>query len=115
DNIAVGRDCEIERTQFVISDQPMRLHRCAWSKGHYGVIASPIMVDSRSEEQPPIMTEGKPSRKRHHAGRQQMLSWSIKTARERDDGAFASQADEITPIRAEISTARIQVSRAEQK
>ena len=54
------------------------------------------------------MTESKSSRKRYDPWRQQMLSWSIKTGRERDDGAFASQPDEITAIRAEISTARIQ-------
>ena len=46
DDIAVGRDCEIERTQFGIRDQPRGLHRCAWSKGHYGVIALPVRADS---------------------------------------------------------------------
>jgi hypothetical protein len=55
------------------------------------------------------MAEGKSSRKWYHLGRQQMLSWSIKNGRERDDCTFASRPDEITPVGTEIAAARIQV------
>ena len=54
------------------------------------------------------MTEGKSSRERYDPRRQQMLSWSIKAGRERDDCTFAAQPDEITPVGAEIAAAGIQ-------
>jgi hypothetical protein len=56
------------------------------------------------------MAEGKSSRKRYHLGRQQMLSWSIKNGRERDDCTFASRPDEITPVGTEIAAAGIQAT-----
>jgi hypothetical protein len=46
DDIAIGRDCQIERTQFGIRAQPSRLHRCAQSKSHYRVITLSVRTDS---------------------------------------------------------------------
>jgi hypothetical protein len=46
DDIAIGRDCEIERTQFRICHQPRRLRKSAWSESDYGVIALAVRADS---------------------------------------------------------------------
>jgi hypothetical protein len=46
DDIAIGRDCEIERTQFRICHQPRRPHGSAWSESDYGVIALAVRADS---------------------------------------------------------------------
>src|ERR1700739_945647 len=54
------------------------------------------------------MTESKSSRKRHNAGRQEVLYGSIKASRQSNDCTCAAQANEIPAIRAENATAGIQ-------
>jgi len=72
-DIAVGCDSEIERTQFEIRDQPTGLRGRASIEGQYSVIALPLGADSQGEEQPPVTTECKPSGERYDPWRQQML------------------------------------------
>src|SRR6202034_801847 len=68
--IAIGRDCEIERTQFRICHEPRRLRRSAGSESDYGVIALAVRADSSGEEQLAIATKRKSARKRYDSRRQ---------------------------------------------
>src|SRR5580700_2316457 len=54
------------------------------------------------------MTKSKSSRKRHNAGRQEVLHGGIKAGRQSNDCTCAAQANEVPSIRAENTTAGIQ-------
>ena len=98
---AVGSDGEIERTQFGICDQPRGLHRCARTEREDVVIALAVGATSRRGTAA-ILTESKSSRKRHNAGRQEVVLNSAKANRESHDGTCAAQANEIAAIRPKL-------------
>src|ERR1700757_1916406 len=65
DNIPVGRNREIERTEVRVGDEPARLNGIAWGERQDGIVTLAIRTDPGGEEQPAVATERKSTRKRY--------------------------------------------------
>lgn len=73
-DVAVGRDDKIERTEFGIHHQPRRQRTLAGSEDEDGVITLPIRSDAGREVQHPVVSERKPARKRYTVSTKNVLA-----------------------------------------
>src|SRR5580700_10493110 len=93
DDVAVGRDCEIKGTEVGICDQPNRLSAAFRRECEDCIVSFSVRPNPRREEQPAIYAERESARKRHDAGRENMLAGAAQLDWKGHDGACAPQTD----------------------
>ena len=75
--VAVGCDCQVERAELRIEDELCRLAIQPVCKRDDGVVAFPIWIDTRGQEECAIAAECKPARKSYDPCRQNALSGAV--------------------------------------
>ena len=64
DDVVIGRDRQVERTEFRVTHKPRR-HVVIGSEGDNSVVARARRADPRAQKQSAVATESKSARKRH--------------------------------------------------
>jgi hypothetical protein len=78
DNVAIGRDRQVERTECRVAHEPRGLHVAIWSECDNSIVALARRTDPRAQKQSPIATESKSARKRYNSWREKMLAGRVK-------------------------------------